>query len=131
MADQKDPRIFFAAERTLLAWTRTSITFLGFGVLIERFGMFVKMTLGTQLEVFHRSFAFWLGLAFILCGIGIAVLSSIQFGRFVRTLKPQEIPDRYWPGMGLLNNILIVTVGIVVVVLFLLHLEPSHVSTTH
>ena len=131
MADQKDPRIFFAAERTLLAWTRTSITFLGFGVLIERFGMFVKMTLGTQAEILHRSLAFWLGLAFILCGVGIAVMSSIQHSRFVKNLNPEEIPDRYWSGMGFLNNLIIITVGIVVIVLFLVRTEPSHVALTH
>jgi len=131
MADQKDPRVFFAAERTLLAWTRTSITFLGFGVLIERFGMFVKMTLGTQAEILNRSLAFWLGLAFILCGVGIAVLSSMQYGRFVKTLKPEQRPDRYWPGMGILNNLIIITVGIVVIVLFLVRTEPSHMSLTH
>lgn len=131
MADQKDPRVFFAAERTLLAWTRTSITFLGFGVLIERFGMFVKMTLGTQAEILNRSLAFWLGLAFILCGVGIAVLSSMQYGRFVKTLEPEQRPDRYWPGMGILNNLIIITVGIVVIVLFLVRTEPSHISVTH
>jgi putative membrane protein len=131
MTEQKDPRVFFAAERTLLAWTRTSIAFLGFGVLIERFGMFVKMTLGTQAEILNRSFAFWLGLAFILCGVGIAVMSSIQYGRFLKTLNPGEIPDRYWPGMGLLNNLIIITIGIVVIVLFLVRSEPSYISVIH
>jgi len=29
MSDLNDPRVFFAAERTLLAWSRTSITVMG------------------------------------------------------------------------------------------------------
>ena len=35
MSDLNDPRVFFAAERTLLAWTRTSLTLMAFGFVIE------------------------------------------------------------------------------------------------
>ncbi len=85
MSDLNDPRVFFAAERTLLSWSRTSITLMGFGFLIERFGMFVKMTLGRQEEILHRSTSFWVGLIFIVCGILVAFLSSIQYRN---VLKP-------------------------------------------
>lgn len=35
-----DPRVFFAAERTLLAWIRTGLTVMAFGFLVARFGLF-------------------------------------------------------------------------------------------
>ena len=38
MSDLNDPRVFFAAERTLLAWSRTSLTLMGFGFIV--FGLF-------------------------------------------------------------------------------------------
>src|SRR5438067_7871149 len=37
-----DPRIYFAAERTLLAWVRTGIAMMGFGFVVARFGLFLR-----------------------------------------------------------------------------------------
>ena len=31
-----DPRVFFAAERTLLAWVRTGLTIMAFGFVVAR-----------------------------------------------------------------------------------------------
>ena len=37
-----DPRIYFAAERTLLAWVRTGLALMGFGFVVARFGFFLR-----------------------------------------------------------------------------------------
>lgn len=85
-----DPRIFFAAERTLLSWTRTSLTLMGFGFLVERFGLFLFMQ--PWHKPMQRSFSFWVGLIFISLGITSASLASHQFTRIVKTLAPSDIP---------------------------------------
>jgi len=50
MSDLNDPRVFFAAERTLLAWSRTSITVMVFGFVVERFGLLVAIYLLIELK---------------------------------------------------------------------------------
>ena len=37
-----DPRVYLAAERTFLAWIRTSVSLMGFGFLIARFALFIR-----------------------------------------------------------------------------------------
>ena len=38
-----DPRVFFAAERTLLAWVRTGLGVMALGFVVERFGLFLAL----------------------------------------------------------------------------------------
>jgi putative membrane protein len=38
-APEQDPRIYFAAERTFLAWLRTGLALMGFGFVVARVGL--------------------------------------------------------------------------------------------
>ena len=38
----EDPRIYFAAERTFLAWIRTGLALMGIGFAVARFGLFLQ-----------------------------------------------------------------------------------------
>jgi len=42
MSNPPDPRVLFAAERTLLAWQRSSVALMAFGFVIERFSLFLS-----------------------------------------------------------------------------------------
>ena len=56
----------FAAERTALAWNRTSLALMGFGFVIERFGLFMHVILRQDFGPLQRGGSFWIGLLFIL-----------------------------------------------------------------
>jgi putative membrane protein len=103
MAEINDPRILFAAERTVLAWSRTSLTLMGFGFLIERFGLFLHAQHASP--IFQRDLSFWVGIVFIFLGTIVAAIASLQHRRFINTLGASEIPEGYWVNLGVITNL--------------------------
>ena len=100
MTSASDPRVLFAAERTLLAWSRTALALIAFGFLIERSGLLVRVLLPEQVNGAEQQLMFWLGLAFMLFGVLTSLLSAWQFARFFAGLNEQDIPPGYhlhWP----------------------------------
>ncbi|MGE3775443.1 MAG: YidH family protein [Gammaproteobacteria bacterium] len=92
-----DPRVFFAAERTLLAWLRTGLTIIAIGVVLARFGLFLEL-IAAQAPAAARagtggSAVF--GIAFVLLGALAIVAAVIQHRRFVATLAASDLPAQY------------------------------------
>jgi putative membrane protein len=87
-----DPRVYFAAERTLLAWQRTAVALIGLGFVIERFGLYIRNIEGTDSGRLHVGPSLFFGVAFLLLGAAIAVVAAVQFSRFVHALSPTERP---------------------------------------
>jgi len=96
-----DPRVFFAAERTLLAWQRTAIAIIGLGVLVERFGLVLEHGAAGPAERSHMSLA--VSVLFLLAGAFVAAISTWQYRRFLRDLSAPEVPRGHltWPGPAL------------------------------
>jgi putative membrane protein len=113
MSDLKDPRVYFAAERTLLAWNRTSLTIMAFGFVVERFGLFMQLFAAEGDAVLSRGASFWVGIAFILLGAGSAAAAVLQFRQVLRTLQPAEIPAGYRVNAGAIANVLVALLGLV------------------
>lgn len=111
MSDLNDPRVFFAAERTLMAWNRTGLTLMAFGFVLERFGLFLHV-LRQNPSGAGRDFSFWIGVAFIVLALVVIGFSIVQFRRVLRTLKPVEIPPRYCTWGGIAMNLSVMLLGL-------------------
>ena len=94
---QSDPRVFFAAERTLLAWVRTGLTVMAFGFVVARFGLFLRLLAqqaGAPAMPPHAlpDLSNGVGIGLVLVGTACMILGAIQHRSYVKTLPAADIP---------------------------------------
>ncbi|HXZ94110.1 MAG TPA: DUF202 domain-containing protein, partial [Burkholderiales bacterium] len=67
-----DPRVYFAAERTLLAWVRSGLTVIAMGFVVARFGLFLALMSASRASGVAEHHSHWLsnalGIALVLLG---------------------------------------------------------------
>lgn len=94
-AEPSDPRVFFAAERTLLAWLRTGLAVIGVGFLVARFGLFLQLLRHPGEDMSPPMASSGIGIGFVLLGSGMIALSVWQHGAFIRRLTFEQRPHSY------------------------------------
>lgn len=118
-----DPRVFFAAERTLLAWLRTGLTIIALGFVVSRFGLFLQLLTVQSNQASHHGEAqasTMVGALLALVGAATAAAGATQHRRFIQTLPPADIPASYAPSWAaaLAASIALVGIGLAVYMLF-------------
>jgi putative membrane protein len=84
-APANDPRVFFAAERTLLAWIRTGVAPMGFGFIVARFGVFLRQIQLTRSESpLPFGISVWWGASLLLLGV---VLNLAPIRHHIRVIR--------------------------------------------
>jgi len=87
-----DPRVYFAAERTMLAWLRTGIAIMAFGFVVARFGLFLRLIADSANSNASHTMSSYIGAALVGLGIVATAGGAVQYQRFCRTLSPAERP---------------------------------------
>ena len=92
-----DPRVYFAAERTLLAWIRTGLTIMGFGFVVARFGLFLSLLAAQRdpppsaVDATPHLSAF-VGIALVVLGAVAILFAAYQHRNFVLSLPVSDLP---------------------------------------
>lgn len=86
---ERDPRVYFALERTFLAWIRTGLALMGFGFVVARFGIFLRELRFTVGAVVTQStgFSAWAGTALVLMGVAVQIISLARYVQVVQQLN--------------------------------------------
>ncbi len=124
MAGNSDPDetgkrlVYFAAERTLMAWIRSALGLMALGFVIDRFGLVLdQIAPSISVMLFSRRFSFWAGTALVLLGALMAVVASGRYFTFAFRYHRDGDTD---PGRGLFLavgfTVLVAIAGIVIAV---------------
>jgi putative membrane protein len=92
-----DPRVYFAAERTLLAWVRSGITVMALGFVVARFGLFLTLMSTSSVSPAGGHRSHWpssvLGIVLVVLGAA-AILGALQNHRlYVHSLPTEDLPQ--------------------------------------
>ena len=109
-----DPRVYFAAERTLLAWIRTGLTVMAFGFLVARFGLFLRLVavqLGAEAHTPRLApMSNAIGILLVLAGTASILFATREHRAFLETLPEADRPagrgERVHEGLATLLGIL-------------------------
>lgn len=87
---EQDPRVYFAAERTFLAWLRTGLGLIGVGFAVSRFGLFMRELSATRSNVpasAAMGLSAWSGVVLVALGVLVNLSAVYRHLQLVRQLS--------------------------------------------
>jgi len=102
----------YTADPRVLAWQRNAIALMGFGFVVERFGLFLQMVTHEPLGGAQRGFSLGLGVLLLVLGAAVALISARQFRQVAKNLDPSVVPPGYWTQVGVALNTVIAVIAL-------------------
>jgi putative membrane protein len=86
---EQDPKVYFAAERTFLAWIRTGLGLIGIGFAVSRFGLFFRQLSASEFHLPTRAtgLSVWSGVTLVGLGVVIILSSVLRHFQLIRELR--------------------------------------------
>ena len=89
---EQDPRVYFAAERTFLAWIRTGLALMGIGFAVSRFGLFLRQVTAAESHlaanvVRSTGLSLWSGVALVALGVFVTLSSALRHIQLIHQLS--------------------------------------------
>jgi putative membrane protein len=84
-----DPRVYLAAERTFLAWIRTSVSLMGFGFVIARFAIWARefSVASKTTAPLNPVVSTWLGFGMVCVGVFVTVMAASRHRGYILELE--------------------------------------------
>lgn len=105
--------VYYAAERTLMAWVRVALGMMALGFVIDRFSLVLRMLPRQAGVAVHPTvYSFWSGTVLVLGGTLMAVVAAIRYIGLERRFRRDRCgaPGHGLP-LGVLFTLLVALIG--------------------
>lgn len=108
--------VYYAAERTLMAWIRSALGLMALGFVIDRFGLILRQSMPEAGARFYpKMFSFWTGTSLVVLGTLMALTAAVRYWRFSAAYdRAGSTHPRHGILMGVLYTVILAILGVVI-----------------
>jgi putative membrane protein len=117
--------VYFAAERTLMAWIRTALGIMALGFVIDRFGLVLRQVMPPEsAHLYPRAFSFWAGTILVVLGTVMALVAAGRYLHFSLSYHGEgDTRPRHGVLVGVLFAVLLAVMGMVITIFLVVATE--------